>query len=113
MNAVESFDCLIEQEFIALLHNFFDSIVEDFLNRFYGFNYIFVDLLALDVPREKLDDGIQLEDQPTDLFDIISWVLKFLDISFKVIQGFCYPIFNEIIHLKVDKLDIFLKFQLL
>jgi hypothetical protein len=102
MNAVESFNCLVKQEYIALLHSFFNRIIEDFLNTFYSCNYFLVDLLTLDILWEELDDGIQLEDQVADFFYISAWDLKVLDISLKMIQCLCDFLLNKIIHLNVD-----------
>jgi hypothetical protein len=76
VSAVKPFDGLIIKEFLGLFIDWFESIIQDFLDNIKSLLDIFINLLDINVPREELNDGVQLEDQVADFFDFTCRVFK-------------------------------------
>ena len=113
MNAVKPFDGLIIEEFLGLFINWFESIIQDFLDNIKSLLDIFINLLDIYVPREELNDGVQLEDQVAYFFDFTCWFFKELNVFLKANQSLGDFLFNVLSHLIVDKFYCFFKLQLL
>ena len=113
MNTVKPFDGLIIKELLGLFIDWFESIIQDFLDNINSLLDIFINLLDINVPREELNDGVQLKDQVADFFDFTWWVIKLLNMSLNANQSLGDFLFNILSHLIVDEYDWFFELQLL